>query len=247
METQTLQQRLDETTAAVKAARDSRLADNETAYRRMLETAVDGGENDPAEVIQVLADLGLSAEKFEADCKLLANRRKWSAQVKEQRQRNEELANLQDRITALAAEQSATHQKFEHQIALLCQQRDTFQGYLEMSLHASQNLRQHAWPAQKQRLADLRAELGGYAERLCDAESHAKGLESAVASSERTLELARNGKIPLAGGDISSHEKQVQFGKQRLADARRQLASIKEVTDKLAGQIGQVELEMLEP
>jgi hypothetical protein len=239
----TIESRLNE----LRQTREDRKVGGYDRYMQLVADTADGVEHDPNDAAEVLDDFGVDCVRLEVDVQTLLQRRGWAQVLADGPMHDEQLAKHQGEIEQLVFQRDKFLHDIEAKIHDAVVARDAHAYSVGGRAHARMDLASTAWPHIQAKVADLRSELRSKGEGLPELQEHVRGLESAVASSERTLALAKDRGGLIDKQSVKRHQDQIKHCGKQLAESRQRLAERQAIVDEVADRLGAAEQEMLEP
>ncbi len=219
-------------------------------YWQMVHTSVDGGENDPADVIAVLADLDRTPEQFESDCEKLARRQELAAIFSEGGKRRGKLTAAERAVTAIRV-------KYDHAIAKMREELAVAEDEYQQSLHAVAEvddseiqLTRSAWPATLEKEAAVMQELKSLHSPLVNVKDRIREVESQIKNAERLLTETtdRRGNTLKRNSEMDEHHKAVVRSQSaELTRLKAQLGELEKRRIELDGQLHALHAEKMRP
>lgn len=214
-------------------------------YHQLVVDSTDGVEMDVEECAQVLADAGKSPADLEADCSLLEKRRAWAAVIADAEGHNQRAGELEVQIARLTSERQRAWEEITKQLNDLHVARDGELHYVSGVSPSKTHLLTTAWPAVKERVQTIRAELAQRGPMLVELEEHLTTLRSSLINDERLL--AQVGARALIGSDrqfVDSHRMGLV---EQIADGEKRLADLKATQNEILERLAEAESELLKP
>ena len=245
--TTTLSDRVTEELGRLERLESERTKATHDDYMRVVYSTTDGEELDPAAVARILQDCGKSVADLERDCATLIERRRERAALDLVPDRQAELSRLEEQIIELSGKRAADYEKATHELAVLCQRRDSLSTGLGFAGIGRQRLRETAWPHLKIERKGLHQKFTETVVGTSELEDYVRGLRDSIMASERTIAIAKERRSPIPKEDVERHKTQLKLTRVRLEDGERRLVEKRTKNEAILAEIADCERRMLEP